>query len=85
VTPAHAILNYCFALLEAESRLAIAALGNMTYHVASGAGADFKVFEVWESEQHAQKFGALLKPIQRHSQGLNQVNHEPMPSRRIAH
>jgi hypothetical protein len=27
VTPAHAILNYCFALLEAESRLAISALG----------------------------------------------------------
>jgi CRISPR-associated endonuclease Cas1 len=27
VTPVHAILNYCFALLEAESRLALAALG----------------------------------------------------------
>jgi CRISPR-associated endonuclease Cas1 len=27
VTPAHAILNYCFALLEAESRLALSALG----------------------------------------------------------
>jgi CRISPR-associated protein Cas1 len=27
VTPAHAILNYCFALLEAETRLAISALG----------------------------------------------------------
>jgi hypothetical protein len=30
----------------------------LTYHVASGAGADFKVFEVWESEQDARKFGA---------------------------
>jgi CRISPR-associated endonuclease Cas1 len=27
VTPVHAILNYCFALLEAESRLALSALG----------------------------------------------------------
>jgi CRISPR-associated endonuclease Cas1 len=27
VTPVHAILNYCFALLEAETRLALAALG----------------------------------------------------------
>lgn len=27
VTPVHAILNYCFALLESESRLAISALG----------------------------------------------------------
>lgn len=27
VTPVHAILNYCFALLESESRLALAALG----------------------------------------------------------
>ncbi|MFZ2002575.1 MAG: CRISPR-associated endonuclease Cas1 [Candidatus Sulfotelmatobacter sp.] len=27
VTPAHAILNYCFALLEAETRLAISSLG----------------------------------------------------------
>jgi len=27
VTPVHAILNYCFALLESESRLAVAALG----------------------------------------------------------
>ena len=27
VTPAHAILNYCFALLQAETRLALAALG----------------------------------------------------------
>ncbi|MGA8621598.1 MAG: CRISPR-associated endonuclease Cas1 [Candidatus Sulfotelmatobacter sp.] len=27
VTPAHAILNYCFALLEAEARLAITSLG----------------------------------------------------------
>jgi CRISPR-associated endonuclease Cas1 len=27
VTPAHAILNYCFALLEAETRLALSALG----------------------------------------------------------
>jgi CRISPR/Cas system-associated endonuclease Cas1 len=27
VTPAHAILNYCFALLEAETRLAISTLG----------------------------------------------------------
>ncbi len=27
VTPAHAILNYCFALLEAETRLALSSLG----------------------------------------------------------
>jgi CRISPR/Cas system-associated endonuclease Cas1 len=27
VTPAHAILNYCFALLESESRLAVSVLG----------------------------------------------------------
>jgi CRISPR associated protein Cas1 len=27
VTPVHAILNYCFALLEAETRLALSALG----------------------------------------------------------
>jgi CRISPR-associated endonuclease Cas1 len=27
VTPVHAILNYCFALLEAETRLAVSALG----------------------------------------------------------
>jgi len=27
VTPAHAILNYCFALVEAETRLALSALG----------------------------------------------------------
>jgi hypothetical protein len=27
ITPVHAILNYCFALLESESRLALAALG----------------------------------------------------------
>jgi CRISPR-associated endonuclease Cas1 len=27
VTPAHAILNYCFAMLEAESRLSVSALG----------------------------------------------------------
>jgi CRISPR-associated endonuclease Cas1 len=27
VTPVHAVLNYCFALLEAETRLAISALG----------------------------------------------------------
>src|ERR1035437_7087359 len=49
----------------------------MTYHVASGAGADFKVFEVWESEQHAQKFGVLLKPIlQQHKIELSP---EPRP------
>ena len=35
----------------------------LTYHVASGTGADFKVFEVWESEQHARTFGERLKPI----------------------
>ena len=35
----------------------------LTYHVASGAGADFKVFEVWESEQHARNFGERLKPV----------------------
>ena len=27
ITPVHAILNYCFALLESETRLALAALG----------------------------------------------------------
>jgi hypothetical protein len=27
VTPVHAVLNYCFALLEAETRLALSALG----------------------------------------------------------
>jgi hypothetical protein len=27
ITPVHAILNYCFALLEAETRLAVSALG----------------------------------------------------------
>ena len=27
ITPVHAVLNYCFALLESESRLALAALG----------------------------------------------------------
>ena len=27
VMPAHAILNYCFALLQAETRLALSALG----------------------------------------------------------
>ena len=49
----------------------------MTYHVASGAGADFNVFEVWESEQHAQTFGALLMPIlQKHKIELSR---EPRP------
>jgi hypothetical protein len=49
----------------------------MTYHVAYGTGADFKVFEVWESEQHAQKFGALLMPIlQKHKIELSR---EPRP------
>ena len=32
----------------------------LTYHVASGTGADFKVFEVWESEEHARNFLAAL-------------------------
>lgn len=27
VTPVHAILNYCFALLQAETRLAVSFLG----------------------------------------------------------
>src|ERR1019366_7457693 len=49
----------------------------MTYHVASGTGADFKGFEVWESEQHAQKLGPLLKPIlQKHKIELSR---EPRP------
>ena len=49
----------------------------MTYHVAFGSGADFKVFEVWESEQHAQKFAALLMPIlQKHKIELSR---EPRP------
>ena len=36
----------------------------LTYHVASGMGADFKVFEVWESEQRARNFGERLKPVE---------------------
>jgi hypothetical protein len=49
----------------------------LTYHVASGAGADFKVFEVWESEQHARNFGERLKPIlQKHKIELSS---EPRP------
>ena len=49
----------------------------MTYHVASGAGVDFKVFEVWESEQQARKFGERLKPIlQKHKIELSS---EPRP------
>jgi hypothetical protein len=49
----------------------------LTYHVASGTGADFKVFEVWESEQHARNFGERLKPIlQKHKIELSS---EPRP------
>jgi hypothetical protein len=35
----------------------------LTYHVAFGTGADFKVLEVWESEQLARSFGERLMPI----------------------
>ena len=49
----------------------------LTYHVASGTGVDFKVFEVWESEQQARKFGEHLKPIlQKHKIELSS---EPRP------
>jgi len=49
----------------------------LTYHVASGTGADFKVFEVWDSEQHARSFGERLKPIlQKHKIELSR---EPRP------
>jgi CRISPR-associated endonuclease Cas1 len=52
VTPAHAILNYCFALAEAETRLAISALG-MDAGVGLGlhtdtANRDSLVFDVLE-------------------------------------
>jgi len=52
VTPAHAILNYCFALLEAESRLAISALGmdsglGLGLHTDT-ANRDSLVFDVLE-------------------------------------
>jgi CRISPR-associated endonuclease Cas1 len=52
VTPAHAILNYCFALLEAETRLAISALGmdpglGLGLHTDS-ANRDSLVFDVLE-------------------------------------
>jgi hypothetical protein len=35
----------------------------MLYHVASGTGAEFRVVEVWESEQLAKRFGERLMPI----------------------
>jgi hypothetical protein len=52
VTPAHAILNYCFALLEAETRLAISALGmdpglGLGLHTDT-ANRDSLVFDVLE-------------------------------------
>jgi hypothetical protein len=49
----------------------------LTYHVASGMGADFKVFEVWESEQHARNFGERLKPILQKYK--IELPHEPRP------
>jgi hypothetical protein len=49
----------------------------MIYHVASGKGADFRVVEVWESEQLAQRFGERLMPIlQKHGVELLR---EPRP------
>jgi len=52
VTPAHAILNYCFALLEAETRLAISSLGmdaglGLGLHTDT-ANRDSLVFDVLE-------------------------------------
>jgi CRISPR-associated endonuclease Cas1 len=52
VTPVHAILNYCFALLEAETRLAISALGmdpglGLGLHTDT-ANRDSLVFDVLE-------------------------------------
>jgi len=52
VTPVHAILNYCFALLEAESRRAVAALGldaglGVGLHTDT-ANRDSLVFDVLE-------------------------------------
>lgn len=52
VTPAHAILNYCFALLEAETRLAISGLGmdpglGLGLHTDT-ANRDSLVFDVLE-------------------------------------
>ncbi len=52
VTPAHAILNYCFALAEAETRLAISALGmdpglGLGLHTDT-ANRDSLVFDVLE-------------------------------------
>ena len=49
----------------------------LTYHVAFGVGPDFKVFEVWDSEQQARKFGERLRPIlQKHKIELTS---EPRP------
>jgi CRISPR associated protein Cas1 len=52
VTPVHAILNYCFALLEAETRLAISSLGldpglGVGLHTDT-ANRDSLVFDVLE-------------------------------------
>lgn len=52
VTPVHAILNYCFALLEAETRLALSALGldpglGIGLHTDT-ANRDSLVFDVLE-------------------------------------
>ena len=52
VTPAHAILNYCSALLEAETRLAISSLGmdaglGLGLHTDT-ANRDSLVFDVLE-------------------------------------
>ena len=38
---------------------------------------DFKVFEVWESEQHARNFGERLKPILQKYK--IELPHEPRP------
>jgi hypothetical protein len=49
----------------------------LTYHVASGTGADFKVFEVWESEQLARSFGERLMPILKNHK--IELTREPKP------
>jgi hypothetical protein len=55
----------------------------MTYHLAFGTGADFKVFEVWESEEHARKFAERLMPIlHQHNIELSRVP-KPQPVKNI--
>jgi hypothetical protein len=49
----------------------------MTYHVAFGTGADFKVLEVWDSEEHARNFGQRLMPILKEHK--IELSREPKP------